>query len=63
MDTTRMYRTDKRFRAYVDRYAAQHCFGRSIPVKEALTHAIVRQYAEMCLEEGGRENGCNDRKK
>ncbi len=48
-----LYRSDKRFRGYVDGYAAQHHFGRPIPVREALGHAIVRAYAEMCLEEKG----------
>lgn len=46
-----LYQTNKDFKDYVDRYSKKYVEGRSIPVEEALEHAMVRNYAEY-LENG-----------
>lgn len=46
-----LYEKNKDFRDYVDRYSRKYMEGRSIPVEEALEHAVVRQVAEQYREE------------
>lgn len=45
-----LYETDMVFKVYVDKYSKFHNEGRSISIAEALTHRIVRQYAEQCIK-------------
>ena len=44
---TELYESNPDFRAYVDRYC--RCY--RISVEEALTHELVRLYAEQIFEE------------
>ena len=46
-----LYRLNKDFRDYVNRYCNPYNEGRSITVEEALEHELVRLYAEECTEE------------
>lgn len=46
MNLYELYGKNKAFRRYVDRYCQNYNEGRSISVAEALTHKIVRVYAE-----------------
>lgn len=46
MNLTELYETNADFRRYVDHYCQNYVEGRKITVEEALTHAMVRQYAE-----------------
>jgi hypothetical protein len=45
-----LYMDNSDFKTYVDRYSAHYSEGRSISIMEALTHRIVRQYAEQCIK-------------
>ncbi len=47
MNLKELYYTDSDFRGYVDRYCKNYSEGKSITVEEALTHAMVRVYAEQ----------------
>lgn len=51
MNLRELYKTNADFRRYVDHYCQNYVEGRKITVKEALTHEIVRLYAED-LERG-----------
>lgn len=46
IDTGELYNTNADFREYVDRYCKNYNEGRSISTEEALTHEIVKRYAE-----------------
>ena len=46
------YEENKDFHDYVDRYCAKYVEGKSIAVQEALTHKMVKQYAEYVKERG-----------
>ena len=48
------YNTNKDFRDYVDRYSRKYMEGKSIPVEDALEHAVVRQVAEQYREQEDR---------
>ena len=50
MNLKEMYETNAEFRGYVDRYCNPYSEGKKITVEEALTHAMVRNYAAY-LEE------------
>lgn len=61
MKLIRLYHTNKDFKNYVDKYSKFYNEGRSISIMEALTHRIVRQYAEQCTKkEPEREMIAND---
>lgn len=47
MELRELYETDSDFRGHVDRYCMNYCEGKRITVEEALTHAMVRNYAEQ----------------
>lgn len=57
MDLKKLYEENEDFRHFVDAYSNHYFFGRSIDVSEALTHAIVRQYAQYILDKGDEEHG------
>lgn len=46
-----LYEKNKDFRDYVDRYSRKYMEGRSITVKEALKHEVVKRVAEQYREE------------
>ena len=46
----RLYKRNKDFRDYVDKYCRNYNEGRSITVEEALEHKLVKEYGEMCRE-------------
>lgn len=46
-----LYKGNKDFKTYVDKYCKNYIEGRSITVEEALQHVIVKEYGEMCREE------------
>lgn len=47
MELRELYETDSDFRGYVDRYCMSYKNRTDITVEEALTHAMVRNYAEQ----------------
>lgn len=47
----RLYYSNPDFRRYVDGYCKKYVEGKSIPVDVALTHAMVKSYAEWLQEE------------
>ena len=50
MNLSKVYQTNANFRMYVNHYCNTYCEGKKITVEEALTHAMVRNYAETIRE-------------
>lgn len=49
INTFILYQSNAEFKEYVDKYSRNYNEGKSIPVDIALTHRIVRDYAEWLL--------------
>lgn len=47
MDLGLLYKENKEFKQYVDKYSNNYNEGKSITVEEALRHKLVEQVAEM----------------
>lgn len=45
-----LYKQNKDFRDYVDKYCRKH----DKTVDEAIKHELVREYGKMCREEGNK---------
>lgn len=54
IELTALYETDKRFKRYVDRYAAKHRTSDDVAIKDIaldmLKHKIVKEYAVYLKE-------------
>ena len=51
INTNMMYERNEDFKRYVDRYMASN----SVSLQTALSHAMVRNYAEYLIERGAKE--------
>ena len=53
IELEQLYQTDKRFKEYVDKYAACHRTTEEVAIKDlaldALSHAVVKNYAEYLI--------------